>query len=161
MARKPCRSAKDPMQITSRFTIAAHIITCIDIFRNSETVTSAFLAGSTGANPVIVRTVMGQLKEAGIILSSRGKSGMDLGRSLEEITLLDIYKAVECVSGEGLFHFHEHPNMACPVGRNIHAILEGKLAEAQAALEESLKAKTMAEVVRDARNVITAEKSNR
>ena len=157
MAHKPCRFAKDPMQITSRFTIAVHIITCIDIFRDSETVTSAFLAGSIGANPVIVRTVMGQLKDAGIILSSKGKSGMDLARSLEEITFLDIYKAVECVSGEGLFHFHEHPNMACPVGRNIHAVLGGKLAEVQATFEESLKAKTMAEVVRDTRKVMAAE----
>ncbi len=146
------------MQITSRFTIAAHIVTCIDIFRNSETVTSAFLAGSIGANPVIVRTVMGQLKDAGIILSSKGKSGIDLGRPLEEITFLDIYKAVECVSGEGLFHFHEHPNMACPVGRNIHAILDGKLTGVQAAMEESLKAQTMTEVVSDARTAIEAEK---
>ena len=100
---------------------------------------------------------MGQLKDAGIILSSKGKSGMDLARSLEEITFLDIYKAVECVSGEGLFHFHEHPNMACPVGRNIHAVLGGKLAEVQATFEESLKAKTMAEVVRDTRKVMAAE----
>ncbi len=161
MARKPCRFAKDPMQITSRFTIAAHIITCIDIFRNSETVTSAFLAGSIGANPVIVRTVMGQLKDAGIILSSKGKSGMDLGRPLEEITFLDIYKAVECVSGEGLFHFHEHPNMACPVGRNIHAILDGKLAEVETALEEKLGQKTMAEVVRDARIEIAKQQAAR
>jgi len=139
------------MQITSRFTIAAHIITCIDYFRNSETVTSAFLAGSVGVNPVIIRTVMGQLKDAGIIKSSRGKSGIVLAKSLEEITFLDIYKAVECVSEDGLFHFHEHPNMACPIGRNIHAAMAGKLAELELTLEEKLRQKTMAEVVKDAR----------
>ena len=104
---------------------------------------------------------MGQLKDAGIILSSKGKSGMDLGRPLEEITFLDIYKAVECVSGEGLFHFHEHPNMACPVGRNIHAILDGKLAEVETALEEKLGQKTMAEVVRDARIEIAKQQAAR
>lgn len=46
------------MQITSRFTIAVHIITAIDYFKDTEKVTSNFLAGSVGTNPVIIRTVM-------------------------------------------------------------------------------------------------------
>ena len=47
------------MQITSRFTIAVHIITAIDYFKDSEKVTSNFLAGSVGSNPVIVRNSQG------------------------------------------------------------------------------------------------------
>ena len=80
---------------------------------------------------------------------------MDLGRPLEKITFFDIYEAVGCVSGEGLFHFHEHPSMACPVGRTIHAALDGKLALVQASLEESLRSRTMAEVARDALMAMT------
>ena len=38
------------MQITSRFTIAVHIITAIDYFQDKEKVTSSFLACSVGAN---------------------------------------------------------------------------------------------------------------
>ena len=74
------------MQITSKFTIAVHIITAIDYFEDHETVTSSFLAGSVGANPVIVRNVMGNLKEAGIIAISQGKSGITLARRLDAIT---------------------------------------------------------------------------
>ena len=59
------------MQITSKFTIAVHIITAIDYFKDSMKVTSSFLAGSVGANPVIVRQVMGNLKAVGIIESSQ------------------------------------------------------------------------------------------
>ena len=51
------------MQITSKFTIAVHIITAIEYFGESETVTSNFLAGSVGANPVIVRGVMRSARE--------------------------------------------------------------------------------------------------
>ena len=115
------------MQITSRFTIAVHIITAIDYFKDSEKVTSNFLAGSVGANPVIVRNVMGNLKEAGIIDISQGKSGITLVKRLDEITFYDVYKAVDCVNDEGLFHFHENPNPQCPVGKNIHALLDDKL----------------------------------
>ena len=43
------------MQISSRFTIAVHILTCIDYFADEYTITSDFLAGSVGVNPVIIR----------------------------------------------------------------------------------------------------------
>mgnify|MGYP000282759369 CR=1 FL=1 len=70
------------MQITSKFTIAVHIITAIDYFKDSEKVTSSFLAGSVGANPVIVRNVMGKLKESGIIEISQGKRGISADTAL-------------------------------------------------------------------------------
>ena len=124
------------MQMTSKFTIAIHMIVAIDYFQNSEIVTSSFLAGSVGVNPVIVRNVMGDLKNAGILEISRGKSGMELAREPENITFYDVYKAVDCVGGEGLFHFHEQPNADCPVGRNIHKALDDELTEIQRAMEE-------------------------
>ena len=104
------------MQITSKFTIAVHVITAIDYFKDKETVTSSFLAGSVGANPVIIRNVMAKLKDAGIISISQGKSGISLAKELSDITFYDVYKAVDCVDEEGLFHFHENPNIDCPVG---------------------------------------------
>lgn len=137
------------MQITSNFTIAVHIITAIDYFKDSETVTSSFLAGSVGANPVIVRNVMGSLKNAGIIETSQGKSGIALCRPLDKITLYDVYEAVGCVGEDGLFHFHEKPNMECPVGRNIHKAMDDRLYKIQAAMEQELKATTLKEIAED------------
>ena len=145
------------MQITSKFTIAVHIITAIDYFKDSTQVTSSFLAGSIGANPVIVRNVMGNLKQAGIIDISQGKSGIALAKELDEITFYDIYKAVDNVNKEGLFHFHENPNPDCPVGRNIHKAIEGKLMDVQQAMEEKMKKITLAEVVDDTRREIIRE----
>ena len=145
------------MQITSKFTIAVHIITAIDYFKDSEKVTSSFLAGSVGANPVIVRNVMGNLKEAEIIDISQGKSGITLARKLDEISFYDIYKAVDCVSDEGLFHFHGNPNTDCPVGRNIHTAVGGRLLKAQQAMEKELKEILLADVVEDTRKEILRE----
>ena len=145
------------MQITSKFTVAVHILTCIDIFGGQMRVTSDFLSGSTGVNAVIVRNVLGQLRKAGIVETRQGSGGAHLAKALDEITLYDIYKAVDCVDDEGLFHFHENPNADCPVGRNIHKAMDGRLEAAQAALENELKSTTLAEVVADTRKIIDEE----
>lgn len=139
------------MQITSRFTIAVHMITVIDYVDGKMPVTSRFLADSIGANPVIIRNVMGQLKEAGLILSSQGKSGIALARPVSEITFYDIYKAVDCVDETGLFHFHENPSMDCPVGRNIHGVMDDRLQDIQKSMEEEMKKISLADVVYDVR----------
>ena len=145
------------MQITSKFTVAVHILTCIDIFGGQMRVTSDFLSGSTGVNAVIVRNVLGQLRNAGIVETRQGSGGAHLAKALDEITLYDIYKAVDCVDDEGLFHFHENPNAECPVGRNIHKAMDGRLEAAQAALENELKSTTLAQVVADTRKIIDGE----
>ena len=145
------------MQITSKFTIAVHVITAIDYFKDHEKVTSNFLAGSVGANPVIVRNVMGNLKEAGIIDISQGKSGITLAKRLDDITFYDIYRAVDSISDEGLFHFHENPNANCPVGRNIHKAVDEKLLKVQQAMEAEMKQITLSDVVEDTRKEILSE----
>ena len=145
------------MQITSKFTVAVHILTCIDIFGGQMRVTSDFLSGSTGVNAVIVRGVLGQLRNAGIVETRQGSGGAHLAKALDEITLYDIYKAVDCVDDEGLFHFHENPNADCPVGRNIHKAMDDRLEAAQTALENELKSTTLAQVVSDTRKLIDEE----
>ena len=136
------------MQISSRFTMAIHMFACIDTFTDQK-MTSDFMAASIGTNPVIVRKLLQQLKAAGLIEVSRGTGGVTVTKPLNEITFLDIYKAVECTPDEELFHFHENPNQACPVGKNIHHVLDDKLAKVQEAMERELAAITLADVKRD------------
>ena len=146
------------MQIGSKFTIGVHIITAIDYFKDMDRVNSEFLAGSICVNPVIVRTVISQLREAGIVQTRRGSSGAELIKQLDEITLYDVYKAVGSVdTEEGLFHFHEQPNPDCPVGRNIHRVLDQRLVDAQRAMEEQLKGTTLADIVNDTKQAVSNE----
>ena len=144
------------MQITSRFTTAVHILTCIDYFSGEMRVTSEFLSLSTGVNAVIIRNVLSQLKAA-IVSTRQGSGGAALARPITEITLYDVYTAVDCVDKNGLFHFHENPNANCPVGRNIHKAMDSRLQAVQKSMECELKRITLAEVVQDTRNIILSE----
>ena len=144
------------MQISSRFTMAIHMFACIDTFTDQK-MASDFMAASIGTNPVIVRKLLQQLKAAGLIEVSRGTGGVTITRPLDQITFLDIYKAVECAPQEQLFHFHENPNSNCPVGRNIHRVLDERLAEVQKAMEEKLAGMTLADVKRDITGCIEKE----
>ena len=56
---------------------------------------------------------------------------------------------MECTPDEELFHFHEKPNQECPVGRNIHHVLDDKLARVQEAMEKELALITLDDVKRD------------
>ena len=145
------------MQITSKFTAAVHILTCIEVFGGEMRVTSDFLSGSTGVNAVIVRNVLGQLREAGIVETRQGSGGAHLAKALDEIMLYDIYKAVDCTDDDGLFRFHENPNAKCPVGRNIHKVMDSRLEAAQTALENELKRTTLAQIVADTKKIISEE----
>ena len=145
------------MQISSRFTLAIHIFACIDTFGSEYKVTSDFLAGSTNVNPVIIRKLLGQLKGARLIEVARGTGGTTVTRPLEEISFLDIYNAVECVENGELFHFHENPSTNCPVGKNIHNILDGRLLQVQNALEKELAAITLADIKKDTEKYIHGE----
>lgn len=126
------------MQISSRFTIAVHMLACMDVFKDEYKITSDFLASSINVNPVIIRKLLSQLKDAGLIEVRRGPGGAVIAKPLEEITFLDIYRAVDCVEDGALFHFHDNPNPDCPVGGNIHNVLDNKLYRVQNVMEQEL-----------------------
>lgn len=131
------------MQISSRFTIALHIFTCVDTFKGEYKITSEFLAGSINTNPVIIRKILTQLKNAGLITVARGTGGILPTRPLKEISFYDVYQAIEPVENGDLFNFHSSPNPQCPVGKNIHALLDDKLKTIQLAMENEMKKYTL------------------
>ncbi len=142
------------MQISSRFTIAVHIFACIDTFEKDQKITSDFLSASINVNPVIIRKILSSLKKSGLINVLRGTGGTTIAKPLDQITLLDIFQSVECLEDGKLFHFHENPNANCPVGKNIHSILDDKLLRVQKAMENELASITLEDVINDTRNYV-------
>ncbi|MFS9115781.1 Rrf2 family transcriptional regulator [Streptococcus infantis] len=139
------------MQISSRFTIATHMLVIIALEGKENKVTSDFLASSVGVNPVIIRKTLSQLKKANLISVARGTGGAEIIKKLEDISLLDVYQAVECLGKTGqLFSFHDNPNPNCPVGANIHVVLDQKLDKIQMAMEQELGQTSLAQLVSDA-----------
>ena len=82
------------MQISSRFTVAIQVLLCMELLKDEQKVTSGLLASSAAVNPVVVRRLLQQLKAAGIVRVARGTGGAELLKPAEEITLLEIYRAV-------------------------------------------------------------------
>ena len=137
------------MQISSRFTIALHIFACIHTFEGEHKITIDFLATSINVNPVIIRRVLQQLKANELVHVVRGSGGAAIAKPIEDISLFDIYSAVEVINKNGLFHFHEHPSPDCSVGKNIHQVLDDKLDLIQKAMEDQMKAMSLQEVITD------------
>ena len=145
------------MQISSRFTVALHIFTCVDTFKDEYKVTSDFLAGSIGTNPVIIRKILTQLQGAGLITVARGTGGIEPTRELSEISFYDVYQAIEPLEGGDLFRFHENPSPECPVGRNIHKLLDDKLKAIQNAMEMEMKRHTLADLRTEIQEILAKE----
>ena len=145
------------MQISSRFTIALHILTAIETFQGQYRLTSRFLAGSIQANPVIIRNILLQLKAAGFVQIPRGRGSITLLKSPNEISLLDVYKSIEPLEQDKLFSFHKNPNPQCPVGRNIHNILDWRLLSVQQAMENKLESMKLSDILTDLQKLIKAE----
>ncbi|MBC1890995.1 Rrf2 family transcriptional regulator [Listeria booriae] len=133
------------MKISSRFTVATHILSLIAM--EEPPLTSLRIAASVNTNPVVIRRISGQLKNAGLIAVKAGSGGATLLKPLTEITLLEVYKAVDSVEDGELFQFHENPNPNCQVGAHIQDAMEQTLIESQKAMEQVLANRTMADVV--------------
>lgn len=144
------------MQITSRFTVAIHTLLAIYKFNKDYKTTSEFIASSVNVNPVVIRRTLQSLKAAGLVEVKAGSGGANITRPLDQITLYDIYRAMDSLDGD-LFHFHENPNPNCPVGRNIHQVLDRHLKEAQIAMENKLKSVKLSELTDEIDQIIATE----
>ncbi|MGJ7910723.1 Rrf2 family transcriptional regulator [Neobacillus sp. LXY-1] len=136
------------MSISSRFAVGIHILALIEMNKDGVS-SSEFLAGSVNTNPVVIRKITGMLKKAGLVNVHPGVAGASLAKELSEITLLDVYKAVNVVPEKELFSVHDQPNPDCPVGRNIQDSIIPIFTTAQLALEKSLENVTIEDVVKD------------
>lgn len=135
------------MQFSSRLPIAVHVLLAIVEFEGREKTTSVFLAGSVNVNPVIIRNTLGQLKAAGLITVKAGEGGASLAKEPKDISLMDVFHAVE--KEEELFHFHENPNPECPVGKHVHAVLDDRLSAIQEAMFKQMSSVTLQDLMDD------------
>ena len=73
--------------------------------------------------------------------------------------MLDVFKGVRCLEDDGLFHFHDKPNMNCPVGKNIHKALDDKLIKIEEFLYKGLEEIKLGDVYDDIIKEIKGEKN--
>ena len=148
------------MQTSSRLSTATHMMILIYMLGDKHRLTSESIAKSVQVNPVMIRRLLGSLKEAGLVSVAPGKGGAKALKNAEEVTLWDLYAAVEAPAEECVFGFHDCDRSHCPVAKNMHAVLDKHLQDAQDAMRESLQKVTMADICRDMiqERGVTAEK---
>lgn len=126
--------------INTRVAVAVHILALI-ASKPHDDLTSDYIASSVNTNPVVIRRLLGMLKKAGLIQTTAGKAGASLTRDPADISLLDVFHAVE--PKDNLFAVHDNPNPHCPVGKGIRRALDEAFGAAQDALERKLSSETI------------------
>ena len=131
------------MKRNSRLSLALHTLSHMagdpDRLR-----TSAEIAEHAGTNPVVVRRVLGKLREAGLLISEKGHSGgWKLARPAPEITLADVYQALD----ESLIATPDPDQIpSCSVEHALHRRVSGVMKEIEQSLIARLSETSIAEV---------------
>ena len=134
--------------VATRFAVAIHILLLLAC-RMDGPATSQRLARSVNTNPVVVRRITGLLARAGLLRVRRGPGGAELARPPADISLADVWLAVNPGCARPLLPVHAHPDQACVVGRSVHAVLGEAFAAAEAAMQASLSRTTLDTLVGD------------
>lgn len=132
------------MKYSTRLSDAVHLMTFIHINPKND-LSSGAIAVSIHTNPSYVRQMMAALIKAGLLNSTRGQARPSLTRSPKEITLLDLYRAVE--GEKPLLHLDTNINPDCNVGVNIQIALQEYYQEIQQATEKKMREITLEDIV--------------
>jgi Rrf2 family protein len=133
------------MSTNSRFAVAVHVLSLM-AWSGEEPLKSEQVAESVNTNPVVIRRMLLELAEAGLVVSQTGSlGGSRLANDPAKTTLLDVYQALEC---GGVFSMHRQPpSRDCPVGVNIETVLGDVFLEVDSAVEQVLGNITINDVV--------------
>ncbi|WP_216853585.1 Rrf2 family transcriptional regulator [Phytoactinopolyspora halotolerans] len=136
------------MAVSSRTAVAVHALTFLAQWEREGLQSSAKIAESLESNPVLVRRVLGLLRDNGLVYPVEGSGGgWQLAMPAEQITLHDAYVAVE--PGATVLPVHTHPpNQSCVIGRHMPPLLEAEFAAAQRAMEDRLTQTSIADLLR-------------
>lgn len=134
------------MKYSHKLSDAVHILAYIDIFKD-EDLSSKAIANSVESNPSLIRRLMSSLSKAGLLETQSGIVSPKLSRPADEISLLDIYQALD--DSKNLLHIDEKTNPNCPVGRNIQETLNDAYQKVQAAAEQSMADISLQSVIDD------------
>ena len=143
------------MSTNSRFAVAVHVLTLM-AWSDEEPLKSEQVAESVNTNPVVIRRMLCELAEAGLVVSQTGSlGGSRLASDPAKTTLLDVYQALEC---GGVFSLHRQPpSRDCPVGVNIETVLSNVLLEVDTAVEAVLAKITISDVVQRLKPCVSSE----
>ena len=132
------------MKYSTKVSDAVHIMIYI-ILDPADSLTSSKIAESIKTNPGCVRQLMSSLRRYGLLSSVKGHPRPSLTRVPKDITLLDVYRAVE--GQKPLLHLDTHTNPECGVGVNIQLALQDYFDQIQKQAEQEMQQITLQNIL--------------
>lgn len=142
------------MQISMKCSVAVHCLIFIHEAKGIAKVTSNLLAESTGSNPVVIRNTLSALKKAGIITVPRGTGGAELCIDPSQITLYQIYSALEPDGVTSIIGIHPCDGRSCPIAQNIRKVLETPYHKIEDAVKEAMEKITLQSMIDDFHGIV-------
>lgn len=140
------------MRISNKCSMALHIIILLAVFPDQK-LTSAQIAKSVGCNPVMIRNLLGKLKEADLVVTQRGSGGSVLTKKLADISIWTVYEAVDSSSFNDLIGLHPNPSPQCIVGKKVYSLLEKPYSKIRDSMRETMEAITLQQLLEDYKNM--------
>lgn len=135
------------MQLSMKCSIAVHCLIFIYEAKGITKVTSKLLAESTGSNPVVIRNILSALKKAGLITVPRGTGGAELCADPSQITLYQIYTALEPGGVTSLIGIHPCQDRPCPIAQNIRKVLKKPYGKIEDAIRNAMEQTTLQSMI--------------
>ncbi|MPM47798.1 putative HTH-type transcriptional regulator YwnA [bioreactor metagenome] len=131
---------------STKLSASIHLLSVVALMKD-QPVTSQYIASSINTNPALVRRLMSRLKKAQLIKTQTKLGVTGLLKEPQDISLLDIFLAVE--DQQEMFSIHPHPNHSCPVGAKIEMTLKRLYTAIQDSTESYLAEITLADIIED------------
>lgn len=135
------------MQISMKCSVAVHCLIFIHEAKGIAKVTSNLLAESTGSNPVVIRNILSALKKAGLITVPRGTGGAELCADPSQITLYQIYSALEPDGMSSIIGIHPCQKRPCPVAQNIRQVLQTPYQKIEDSIQQTMEGITLQSMI--------------
>lgn len=140
------------MRISNKCSMALHIMILLAVFADQK-LTSEQIAKSVGCNPVMIRNLLGKLKEADLVVTQRGSGGSILTKEPTAISIWTVYAAVDSGSFDDLIGLHPNPSPRCIVGKNIYSLLGKPYSKIRDSMRETMEAITLQQLLEDYKNI--------
>ncbi|MFZ2352454.1 Rrf2 family transcriptional regulator [Paucilactobacillus nenjiangensis] len=134
------------MKYSHKLSDAVHVLSYVEIYKDGDLSSNA-IADSIESNPSLVRRLMSSLVQGGLLETRPGSVSPKLTRPTNQITLLDIYNAIEI--DHNFLHVDEKTNPACVVGGNIQDALNDVYAKVQQDAEASMQQVKLSSIIDD------------
>ena len=132
------------MKYPTKLSDAVHVLAFLALHPGTA-FTSERIAESVKTNPAYIRQLMSALRKAGLLASVKGHPRPTLVKEPEDITLLDVYRAIE--GDKPILHQDTHTNPECGVGVNIQLTLRDYYDEIQKVAEDRMSTITLQNII--------------